>query len=198
MEAKPLALETQSLNHWTTTEAPCHPLSADTSFAEVKSDWGAETRASISGSPGRDSIRGPWLPPLCVLSLTVSKAPLLGLPSHILATFKHTPRTVVFGLYIPMIGNFPCPLAPQPSRPLSLHLLSPMPTPLALEASSQSCLSCWRVFCSWRFCSSSPRLRSASTLSCFSNSRSRCRPATSWLCCSSCSSLSSSCVRRSS
>ena len=121
-----------------------------------------------------------------------------GLPSHILATFKHTPKTVVFGLYIPMIGNFPCPLAPQPSRPLSLHLLSPMPTPLALEASSQSCLSCWRVFCSWRFCSSSPRLRSASTLSCFSNSRSRCRPATSWLCCSSCSSLSSSCVRRSS
>lgn len=91
MEAKPLALETQSLNHWTTTEAPCHPLSADTSFAEVKSDWGAETRASISGSPGRDSIRGPWLPPLCVLSLTVSKAPLLGLPSHILSSAQaHT------------------------------------------------------------------------------------------------------------
>lgn len=97
-----------------------------------------------------------------------------------------------------MIGNFPCPLAPLPSRPLSLHLLSSVPTPLALEASSQSCLSCWMVFCSWRFCCSNPRPRSASTFSCFSNSRSRWCPATSWLCCSSLSSLSSRWVWRSS
>lgn len=62
-----------------------HPLSTDVRFAEIKSDQGAQTRASISGSPGGDSARGPWVPPLCVLSLTVSKSPPLGLPSHILS-----------------------------------------------------------------------------------------------------------------
>ena len=71
-------------------EVPCHPLSADVSFAEIKSDRGTQIRASVSGSPGGDSIRGPWVPPLCALSLTVSKTPPLGLPSHILSN-AHAP-----------------------------------------------------------------------------------------------------------
>ena len=49
------------------------------------SDQGAQTRASISRSRGGDSVGGPWVPPLCVLSLTVSKTPPLGLPGHILS-----------------------------------------------------------------------------------------------------------------
>ena len=60
------------------------------SFAEIKSDRGAQTRASISGSPGGDSIGGPRVPPLCALSLTVSKTLPLGLPSHILS-YAHAP-----------------------------------------------------------------------------------------------------------
>lgn len=66
------------------------------SFAEVKSDreLRPEPRslAALAGTASGDF----WLPPLCVLSLTVSKAPPLGLPSHILSSAQaHTLRVGV-------------------------------------------------------------------------------------------------------